>query len=51
MSPGPDNMHTMLLRETAHNIAEPLALIFQRSVKDGIVPDDWKRANVTDLYP
>jgi len=49
-SPGPDNMHPMLLRETAQNIAEPLTLIFQRSVKDGRVPDDWKRANITPIH-
>jgi len=64
-SPGPDNMHPMLLRETAQNIVEPLTLIFQKSVKEGRVPDDWKRATshpstrrdqsaklrTTDLYP
>ena len=49
-SPGPDNMHPLFLRETAQKIAEPLTLIFQRSVKDGIVPDDWKRANITPIH-
>ena len=49
-SPGPDNIHPMLLRETAQNIAEPLTLIFQKSVEDGRVPDEWKRANITPIY-
>jgi len=43
-------MHPMLLRETAQNIAEPLTLIFQRSVKDGRVPNDWKRTNITPIH-
>jgi len=49
-SPGPDNMHPMLLRETAHCITKPLTWIFQKSVQEGIVPDDWKRANITPIF-
>ena len=48
-SPGPDNMHPMLLRETAHCITQPLTWIFQKSVEEGILPDDWKRANITPI--
>ena len=32
-SPGPNNMHPMLLRETAHCIMQPLTWIFQKSVE------------------
>jgi len=49
-SPGPDNMHPMLLRETAHCITQPLTWILQKSVEEGILPDDWKRANITPIF-
>ena len=49
-SPDPDNMHPMLLRETAHCNTQPLTWIFQKSVQEGIVPDDWKRANITPIF-
>jgi len=39
-SPGPDNIQPMFLRATAQNIAEPLSLIFQKSLEDGVVPED-----------
>ncbi|KAF2347800.1 Reverse transcriptase domain [Trinorchestia longiramus] len=29
---------------------EPLTNIFNRSLETGIVPDDWKRANVTPIF-
>jgi len=48
-SPGPHNVHPMFLRETAQIIAEPLAMIFRKSL-EGEVPDDWKVANVTPIY-
>lgn len=49
-SPGPDNLHPMLLRQTAHVIATPLSLIFNKSLNEGILPDDWKCANVAPIY-
>ena len=48
-SPGPGNRHPMLLRESAQNIAEPLTLIFQRLVKEGRVPGDWKKKLTSHL--
>jgi len=49
-SPGPDGLHPMLLRETADHIAYPLTKIFQASIREGIVPDDWKKANIVPIY-
>ena len=50
MSSGPDNIHPMFLHETAHVIALPLSLIFNKSLDEGVLPDDWKCANVTPTY-
>ncbi|KAF2343437.1 Reverse transcriptase domain, partial [Trinorchestia longiramus] len=46
----PDGLGPRILRETAEVISEPLTNIFSRSLETGIVPDDWKRANVTPIF-
>ncbi|KAF2364839.1 Immunoglobulin V-set domain [Trinorchestia longiramus] len=49
-STGPDGLGRQILKETAEVISEPLTNIFNRSLETGIVPDDWKRANVTPIF-
>ncbi|KAF2362684.1 Cadherin [Trinorchestia longiramus] len=45
-STGPDGLGPRILKETAEVISEPLTNILNRSFETGIVPEDWKRANV-----
>ena len=47
---GPDEIHPRVLRELAEVIAEPLSIIYQRSLLTGEVPEDWRLANVTPIY-
>ena len=49
-SPGPDGMHPRVLKEMAREIANALAIIYQNSINSGVVPADWKLANVTPLF-
>ncbi|KAF2360817.1 hypothetical protein FHG87_008429 [Trinorchestia longiramus] len=49
-STGPDVLGPRILKETAEVISKPLTNIFNRSLETGIVPDDWKRANVTPVF-
>ena len=49
-STGLDNIPTQLLKETAQQMAPILTLIFQASLDQGILPSDWKAANVTPVY-
>ena len=49
-SPGPDNIHPIFLRETAYNIALPLTLIFRKSLDEGVLPEEWKCANITPIH-
>ena len=37
-------------RELAEEIAEPLSIIYQRSLLMGEVPEEWRLANVTPIY-
>ena len=39
-----------MLRELAEVTAELLAIIYQRSLLTGEVPEDWRLANVTPIY-
>ena len=49
-SPGPDAVHTHLLKNCADLLAFPLMCIFQKSFQDSCVPDDWKSAIVSPLF-
>ena len=48
-SPGPDNLHPRVLKEVALKIADPLVVIFQNSLNSGLVPTDWRVANLSPL--
>ena len=50
MSQGPNEIHPRLLKELSAIIAEPLAKRFQNSLVYGVVPNDWREANITALF-
>lgn len=47
---GSDEMSPRIITKITDSIADPLCNIFNSSLSDGIVPDDWKRANVTPIH-
>ena len=47
---GPDRMFPRLLHEAREEIAEPPAWIFMSSLSTGMVPEDWREANVVPLF-
>ena len=47
---GPDGLTTRLLKETYSQSAEILQKIFQKSILEGTLPDDWKRASISPVY-
>ncbi|KAF2358138.1 Reverse transcriptase domain [Trinorchestia longiramus] len=49
-STGPDGLGPRILKETAEVTSEPPTNIFNRSLETGIVPDEWKYANVTPIF-
>ena len=49
-STGPDMLHPRILRALESKLARPLTHIFNNSVETGIIPADWKSANVTAIY-
>ena len=49
-SPGGDNIHPKLLYELRKNIAKPIAELYNKSIEQGEVPEDWRNATITALY-
>ena len=49
-APGPDQINTRLLIETADTVCVPLEHIFKLSMSESLIPLDWKRANVTPIF-
>ena len=49
-SPGADNISPRLLKEIGHAIVTPVQVIFQKSINSGVVPEDWRTANVCPVY-
>ena len=47
---GPDQIPAKILRDLADVIAPPLTLIFQKSLDEGNIPNDWRTANVTAIF-
>ncbi len=45
----PDGVPARLLTETAFQVAPSLCAVFNKSLRCGILPDDWKLANVVPV--
>ena len=49
-SAGPDNINARVLKELHDVIIEPLTLLFNNSLNQGMVPQEWKKALVTPIH-
>ena len=49
-APGADDILPRLLCNIIDEICHPLCIIFRKSMDEGIVPDDWRKANVSPLF-
>ena len=47
---GPDGIGPRVLKELSHELAPGLCHLFQKSLDSGIVPSDWKTANVSPVF-
>ena len=47
---GPDDIPTYLLKELSYEIAPILMKIFQSSLHQGVLPAEWKSANVIPIF-
>ena len=49
-APGPDGIPPVILKMLRDEMAEPLAILFRRSIDDGMIPDEWRDAQITAIY-
>ena len=49
-APGPDGIHPRILRQLNLAIAPTLQVIFEKTYREGDVPEDWRRANICPIY-
>lgn len=48
--PGPDGISPLFLKNCASSLAEPLHLIFTKSLMAGIFPSNWKTSSLTAIF-
>ena len=49
-SPGPDEVYARILKECRDELSNPLAVLFNKSLESGLVPEAWKLANVVPIF-
>ena len=49
-APGPDGIRPAFLHQTKNEIARPLKIIFEKSLEEGKIPEDWRASNITPIY-
>ena len=49
-APGPDGLSPKLLKKLAEELAPILTLLFQTSLQQGKIPDDWRTADVVPIF-
>ena len=47
---GPDKVPPYILKELADQMAPVYQILFQASIDQGIVPNDWKKAHITPIF-
>ena len=47
---GPDMIPARMLKECSEDLASILAIVFNKSIQTGQVPDDWNKANVSAIF-
>ena len=49
-SAGPDGIHPRILKELCEELSQPLAILFNKTLTEGKIPEDWKTANITAIH-
>ena len=47
---GPDKIPSIILKNLSDELSTPLATLFNKSIKEGIVPLIWKTAEITAIF-
>ena len=47
---GPDGIPPSILKNLADELSTPITLIFNKSLKEGTVPEDWRTAHIIPIF-
>ena len=47
---GPDHIPNVILKTLAKELSLPISIIFNKSISEGCVPEDWRMAEVTAIF-
>ena len=47
---GPDKVHPLILNELSAELAQPLYILFRKSLDEGVLPAEWKIANISPIF-
>lgn len=47
---GPDDIPAFILKLSAESLAPYLTMMYQLSLNQGQIPDDWRRATIVPIY-
>ena len=49
-APGPDGIHARIIKECKESFSTVFHVIFKKSLNEGLLPKQWKQANVKALF-
>ena len=49
-APGPDGIHARIIKECKESFSTVFHVIFKKSLNEGLLPHQWKQANVKALF-
>lgn len=49
-SPGPDEIPPRILKELVDILSEPITLLLNKTMEEGVLPTDWKCAIISPIY-
>ena len=47
---GPDRITPRFLKDYVESMAPVLTLLFNMTIEEGVMPEDWRRANMTLVF-
>ena len=50
LASGPDGIPARVIKELKDEIKKTLALLFRQSIDNGVIPEEWRDAEVTPLF-
>ena len=50
LASGPDGIPARVIKELKEEMVKPLKILFQKSMDDGEIPDEWRDAEVTPIF-